>query len=256
MNISYQKDNTHFTSTRLGTVNLYKVKHNKKVGFEQAFITMLDDKDASDADVVKKLKDLWIKNSDKKLQPQEAHLVKMESRGLCDNFAMCHNNFANESRLSPFYEPNQKRVFLAIEQPGKSPLEKRILGFAKIRDIANVSGKTELSFLVVNPLFLAGNKKRKLSGIGETLFAKTMQICKEGGFKSFCWGSDNNPYYFNILNKKHANIDLRQVFDGWSYFSIPQKIFDNFLNYFDKKYNMNFSSSSVEKEISSFHIDS
>lgn len=249
MKLSNQNNNTHFTSIRICPVNLCKIKKGHKIGFEQAFITMLDDKNIKDLDVVKNLQKLWLKNS-LKLELRESNLVKRETEGLCENFIKLNKSQTEGDVFSRFYNPNHKRIFLAIEKPGKSPLESRIIGFTKIRDHFEHQEEVEGAFIVVNPLELVP-KKRTLSGIGETLFAKTIQIVKAGNYKNFVWKSDNDSYYFHILKK--AGIDLNNVYNGWSEFNLPKEFFNNFLNYFDKKYNMNFSNSPIEQEFKYFH---
>lgn len=250
MKILGQQNNISFTSTRIGEVNLFKIRHGKKVGMEKAYLTLFNDKDNIDANTVRLVQDLWVKNS-KKLSDHDAHLVKMETEGICDNFLMFHNVHLGKNEFSSNYDIYQQRLFLAIETEGKLPLEKRIVGLIKLRDISDNKGKIEGSFLVVNPLQMAKYKKRKLGGIGENLFAKAIQIGLNGKFSNFSWKSDNNSYYSNIL--KNAAITLRDLDSGNGfYFSLPKKLFKSFLDYFDKKYRMGFSSTPVEQILSGF----
>lgn len=250
MKIYSQQNNISFTSTRIGEVNLFKIRHGKKVGMEKAYLTLLNDKDNIDANTVRLVQDLWVKNS-KKLPENDAHLVKMEIKGICENFLMFHNVHLGKNEFPSNYDLNQQRLFLVIESEGKPSLEKRIIGFIKLRDIRENQGKMECSFLVVNPLQMAKYKKRKFGGIGESLFAKAIQIGLNGNFSNFSWKSDNNSYYSNIL--KNAAINLRDLDSGNGfYFSLPKKLFKSFLDYFDKKYNMNFSSTPVEQILSGF----
>lgn len=255
MQISYRQDNTHFSSVRLGKTNLFTVKNGKKVGFEQAFITMIDEKDVNDVEVVKKLKALWIKNSAKlpRFQHDDAWLAERETEGLCDNFIELSESSPEEKFFGSLSENSYKRFFLVIEQPGNSSLEKRILGFTKMRERVEKPEAMEWSYLVVNPLFSSANKKRTFGGIGETLFAKTLQIAKQNGFKKVEWMSDNDPYYKYLLNQ--INVNIKDIVEGdlWSVLALPQKLFDTFLTHFDKKYGMNFSNTSLEKEIPSFN---
>lgn len=199
MKISSQNNNIHFTSIRICPVNLYKIKSGQKNGFEKAFITMLDDKNIEDLKVVKKLQKLWLKNLSK-LELAESNLVKRETEGLCENFIKLNKSQTEKDVFSKFYDPNHKRIFLAVEKAGKSPLESRIIGITKIRDHFENPDEVEGAFIVVNPLELIP-QKRTLSGIGETLFAKTIQIVRAGNYKNFVWKSDNDPFYFHILKR-------------------------------------------------------
>lgn len=255
MQITSQKDNTHFASIRLGTTNLFKIKNGKKAGFEKVFITMLDDKDAKDVEVIKKLKKLWVENSSKlpRSPHDEAYLSQRETEGLCDNFIELSESSPEEKFLGSLSENFYKRVFLVIEQPGNFSLEKRILGFTKMREHVEKPEAMEWSYLVVNPLFSSANKKRTFGGIGETLFAKALQIAKQNGFKKVEWMSDNDPYYKYLLNQINVNIKDITEGDVWSVLALPKKFFDTFLTHFDKKYGTNFASSGLEKEIPSFN---
>lgn len=256
MKILNQKNNIAFGCIRIGEVNLSKIKNGKKIGLEKAFITMLDEKDINDVEVVKKLKRLWVKNSSKLPHSprDEAYLTQRETEGLCDNFVELSQPDPVEECFGPFAENSYKRIFLVVEKPGNSSLEKRILGFTKMREHVERPQALEWSYLVVNPLFSAANKKRTLGGIGETLFAKTLQIATQNRFKKVEWMSDNDPYYKHILEKIHINIKDIIESDVWTVLALPKKHFGTFLNYFDKKYDMNFSSAAVESELPSFRI--
>lgn len=249
-----RQQNPTFASVRLGTTNLFKIKNGKKIGYEQAFITMLDDKDPSDVLVVEKLKQLWVKKS-AKIPGNDAYLIERETEGLCDNFIKLHKTDPKEHYSSLFPDEfSHKRVFLVIEQPGRKPLEKRILGFTKVRDHHDNSSLMEWAYLVVNPEVSAYNKKRKIGGIGEVLFAKALQIGKENGFEKVTWVSDNNPYYAHILSQSKCFTKIEEIYKRtFNIFTLSKQHIEKFLVYFDNKYGTTFSSSNLEKDIPRFH---
>ncbi len=248
MKINNYNQNINFKSTRICTANLFKLKSGEKRNFEQVFITMLSDKSNEDCKTVKKLREYWLKKAEK-LNFESKELLKELAIGICDNFIKLNDFSKVPNSLN--IDGKQQRIFLAIEKPGNSPLEKRILGFTKLRDSFQDEKKIEGSFIVVSPLEVKQNLKRNFSGIGETLFLKSIQIAKCNGFDKFGWSSDNNPYYFHLLNQ--AQININEIFDGYRYFRLPEKYFDYFLKSYDKKYNTNFSSNIIEQELSKIH---
>ena len=253
MKISNQNNNITFKHKKIGTVNLLKLKNGEKTGIEKALISIFEDNNTEDAKIIGKLQELWTQYC-YKLPPREALLSKTLTEDICNNFISLNvvNNLDKKALQAYSPSPPVKRVFLAIEKEGEDVLEKRVLGLMNITEEETIPKRLKLNFLVVNPLLISKNIKREIAGIGETLFTKIVQIAEKKGYRDISWSSENNSFYLDLLKKR--KIDSDKVHVGGVSFVLPQRFFNSFLDYFDGKYKMNFSSAPIEKELSYFDV--
>lgn len=222
MEISSQNNNVIFTSTPIHRVNVINTKDGS---FLPAIFSKLDQKEPEDAKAIKKISSSWLKFETYNFPKQ---IVKTSK----NNLALLKSFFTGEVC--------DYRSFYALEllqKPNASkPLAKRIIGIMCIRESVE-NNRLCLALLNTKPKFIVQNDNRTIKGSGENLFAEAINLAKEKKFSSVIIDSYNDRFYLGTLrNAKIVDEELRES----GLFIIPQKYFNKYLDYWKKKFALNF----------------
>lgn len=218
-------NNINFTSTPLRSVNIKNIANEVETGLTRACFSHLDPGNPEDGNAMRKIIKNWQKNIENLLLPEDVEdRIKGITTRICEQF----------------FEPKPDEEFFAIELPKETaniPLAERILGLFKLKVSED---NLSLPFIVTHPKLVTQYEKRRYKGVGEAMIGEIIRIAKKDGFLSVGITSSNDDFYIKTL--KNAKIPTGKEVCDCSYFQIPRKYFDTYLNYIDKKYKNNTSS--------------
>lgn len=210
MLVSFQKNNTPFTSQPLYNVNLIKLKDGKEIGFADAILSKLSPTDIEDCKAIEIIKDIW---------GQKSALAKQ----FCESFLA---------------KPPETDEFYVLERKGE------IIGLSQTSFLDFVSQKfLRGSRLVVHPDFRKeSNSKRELKGIGEILYGNAFKRAKELEVTDFDFYSANDSYH----KKTFENAQVQCRIEGHpekqnKHFLVSPDYFQNYLDYCKRIYKTDFS---------------
>jgi len=213
----FHKKQVSFKSKPLHYVNLKKFTNNVDDGFIKAVFSELNPSNSVDKEAIKEIRESWKDNS--------------TAGDFCDYF-ICDSHIKHPSS---FAIKNPTKYF-CIELINKNPLGQRIIGVLKTFPDLKIPDYYYLSRIATKNEFRYGDSERSIKNIGEILLGESFNETKKRNFSGLTFTSLCDEFFETSFN--NAGIDFK---NRWGDFTIEKGELNKYLEYIQKKFNINFS---------------